>query len=65
MMLNFMEGRWLFVAAASMKPTEPSGGEPGVTLGQKGWQSGRKARHSWGRVRGNQSHNDKVDEMVR
>ena len=22
-MLNFMEGRWLFVAAASMKPSEP------------------------------------------
>ena len=45
MMLNFMEGRLLFVAAASVKPSEPSGGEPGVTRGQKGWQSGRKARH--------------------
>lgn len=65
MMLNFTEGRWLFVAAASVKPSEPSGGEPGVTLGQKGWQSGRKARHPWGRVRENQSHKDKVGEMVR
>ena len=34
-------------------------------FGQKGWQSGRKARHPWGRVRENQSHKDKVDEMVR
>lgn len=65
MMLNFMEGCLLFVAAASVKPSEPSGGEAGVTRGQKGWQSGRKARHPWGRVKENQSHKDKVGEMVR
>ena len=28
-------------------------------------QAGRKARHPWGRVKENQSHKDKVGEMVR
>lgn len=56
-----MEGCWLFVATTSVNPSESSGGGPGFTLGQEGWQSGRKDENSWGRVKRNWNHKDKLE----
>lgn len=65
MMLNFMEGRWLlWQLHLGETPVSHLVVNLGSLLVKKGWQSG-EAGASLGKSEENQSHKDKVGEMVR